>query len=236
MKKLLSTVSAAAATVGFGVVIISPAQAEPFIPCPYDPAVPGAQMQYFNQKTAEIVAMQNAVNTKVLGPLTGPERAAWAASPEGLAEVARERQVVQDRDHPPLACFSLQPVAAAPELNPPPLQPVPGSPLIDDIQSGPDSEVAAPVDCTKLRGAYDALGPVADSADAAAKLNHLKIPGISQVTGTSLALCGLDAIPAAIANPSQGNQQRVFDGACGAVDQFTGGIINPCGDTPVGSH
>ena len=93
----------------------------------------------------------------------------------------------------------------------------------------------APVDCTKLRDAYDSIGPVINGADAAEKINRLRIPGVSQVTAVSLGLCGIDAIPAAINNPTPDNQQRVFDGGCGFVNQFTNGIIDVCGDTPVGS-
>ena len=93
---------------------------------------------------------------------------------------------------------------------------------------------SAPVDCTQLRKAYDSLGPVIDTGDAVAKLN--KLPGLSQVTGTSLGLCAIDAIPAAINNPTLENQQRVADGGCGFVSNFTSGLINLCGDTPVGSH
>lgn len=93
---------------------------------------------------------------------------------------------------------------------------------------------SSPVDCTQLRKAYDSLGPVIDTGDAVAKLN--KLPGLSQVTGTSLGLCAIDAIPAAINNPTLENQQRVADGGCGFVSNFTSGLLNLCGDTPVGSH
>jgi hypothetical protein len=139
--------------------------------------------------------------------------------------VVFELKIVDERDHPPQSCFPLQTVSSAPYFDPEPLQPLPEDPA---------PSVESNVDCTKLRAAYDTLGPVTNTADAAAKLNHLKIPGLSQVTGTSLALCGLDAIPAAIQDPSLENQQRVFDGACGAVDNITNGIVDPCGDTPVG--
>ncbi|GFG48895.1 DUF732 domain-containing protein [Mycolicibacterium agri] len=96
----------------------------------------------------------------------------------------------------------------------------------------PQGETSA-VDCTKLKAAYDSLGPVIDTGDAVARLN--KLPGLSQVTGTSLALCAIDAVPAAINNPTRENQQRVADGTCGFISNFTSGLIDLCG-TPVGSH
>lgn len=126
-----------------------------------------------------------------------------------------------------------RPAAPTPiDFDPGPLPQSPDRPLVVDSYTPPSSNV----DCTKLRAAYDSLGPVTDATDAADKLNIMKVPGLSWITGTSLALCGLDAVPYAIDHPSPGNQQRVFDGACGAVDTVTSGVINPCGDTPVGSH
>lgn len=115
----------------------------------------------------------------------------------------------------------IEPVAR-PDLNPEPSPPTQAS------------EPSNGVDCTQLKGAYDSLGPVVDIGDAVAKLN--KMPGLSQVQGTSLALCGIDAIPNAIGNPSLENQQRVADASCGALSYFTSGIIDLCGTTPVGSH
>lgn len=108
-----------------------------------------------------------------------------------------------------------------------------------ELPKEPEPPVAANtpssgVDCTQLKGAYDSLGPVVDIGDAVAKLN--KMPGLSQVQGTSLALCGIDAIPNAIGNPSLENQQRVADAGCGAVNYFTNGLIDLCGTTPVGSN
>jgi hypothetical protein len=172
MIKLVATLSGAAAAIGFAVIVSPTAQADPFVPCPYDPTVQGAQMQYFNQKTAELKAMQDDVNTRVLGPLSGPERDAWAASPAGLEALAQMRKIVDERDHPPQSCFPLQTVSSAPYFDPEPLQQLPEAPLIVD----PAPSVESNVDCTKLRAAYDTLGPVTNTADAAAKLNHLKIP------------------------------------------------------------
>jgi hypothetical protein len=65
MKKLVATVSGVAAAIGFNIAICSPAQAEPFVRCPYDvTAGPQAQKQYFDQKTAQLAAMENDVNTR----------------------------------------------------------------------------------------------------------------------------------------------------------------------------
>jgi len=231
MKKLVVIASGVAAAIGFSVAICSPAQAEPFVPCPYDPdGGVQAWQQWYDKELAKASALDAEYRTKIQ-TLSGAERMAYAQS-----VLDQSKKLEDERSHPPLSCQPLSAAASAPYFKPDPLQPVPDKPLIADSLSGPPSDATSPVDCTKLKGAYDSLGPVSNSADAAAKLNHMKIPGVSQVTGASLALCGLDAIPAAIANPTADNQQRVFDGACGAVDQFTGGIINPCGDTPVGSN
>lgn len=234
MRRLAAVVCAGATAIGFSLPIASPVQGEPFTPCPYDPAVLGAQMQYFNQKTAELVALQNDVNTRILGPMDGAQRDAWAASPAGQAVVAQGQQIIAERDNPSPACFPLPTVSTMDAPNLGPLEPIPDRPMIVDSLPGPNDE--SNVDCTQLRAAYEALGPVTDAADAAAKLSGEKIPGLNLVTGGSLAFCGLDAIPAAIANPSQRNQLRVFDGACGAVNQISMGLLDTCGDTTVGSH
>ncbi len=233
MKKLSTLISSAVCVVGFSVLGCPQAVSDTFGPCPYDPSDPASQTQYFNQKTAELVALQNDVNTRILGGMSSAEKDAWAASPAGAAALAQMQKIVYDRDHPPDNCVPLQSVSALPSFNPGPLA-VPDKPLI--VDSLPDADAEAPVDCTQLRRAYDSLGPVLDTADAAAKLNHLRVPGLSQVTGLHLAMCGLDAIPAALESPSSLNQQRVFDGACGGIEQVTNGLINICGDTPVGSN
>ncbi|WP_131816167.1 hypothetical protein [Mycolicibacterium porcinum] len=234
MKRLIATVSSIAAALGLGVVVSSPVQAEPY-GCPFDMTT-DAGKQALDQSsanfTAQIRAINNAANDRPVD-----QREAFSKSPEGIAMMAQANQLVKDRDDQRKLCFdSLALQAPAPiDFNPGPLeQPIgQGVPQIDDTNM---PESSSNVDCTKLRAAYDTLGPVTDNADAAAKLNHLKIPGLSLITGTSLALCGLDAVPHAIDNPSPDNQQRVFDGACGAIDNISNGIINPCGDTPVGSN
>lgn len=123
---------------------------------------------------------------------------------------------------------------AVPAFDPEPLEPGPKPPLIvDSIDNSATAPgpATSPVDCTKLREAYSALGPVVTVGDAVAKLN--KVPGFSQVQGASLLLCGLDAVPAALGNPSPENQQRIYEGLCGGIAYFTNGIFDGCGDTPV---
>lgn len=180
--------------------------------CPYDMSTPAGKAAF--QQAIVASSQQVGQSQQSYGP-NGNQTAA-------VGDINNERNM----SNIILACQNIQSTPLAPvEL---PTQPEPPALQPDDGRS--------PVDCTKLRGAYDSLGPVLDAGDAAEKINHLKIPGLSQVTGTSLGLCMIDAIPAAIANPDQENQQRVADGFCGSVNEFTNGIINVCGDTPVGSH
>jgi hypothetical protein len=210
MKKLVAAVGGAAAAVAVSCVAYSPAAAADTADCP-------TMSQDFFGTQFTLQAHANA-------GWTGAQTNAWRSKCGylyGLWETAESKQL-QARQ-----AEELPTAAPAPQLDPQPLQPVRGAPLIGDSVQQPSS----PVDCTKLRAAYNSLGPVTSTADAVNKLNQLKIPGISQVEAASLALCSIDAIPAAIADPNQGNQQRVFDGGCGAVDEATSGIINPCGDT-----
>lgn len=216
MKKLVATVSGVAAAIGFGVAICSPAQAEPFVPCPYDPTVPGAQMQYFNQKTAQLVAMQHDVNTRILGPLSNPERDAWAASPAGLAEIARENQVVNERDHPPQSCTPLQPVSGAPYFDPGgPLQPVQGPPVMgNDIQPTDHS-------CADLNTAWEKAGKLPDGADLLLAIK--KLPGFGDVKAGELIGCGIGQTIAG--SPSDSNV-----GMCNGVAALNPVPVapNPC--------
>lgn len=185
MKRLVATVGGVAAAIGFSFPICSPAQAEPFVPCPYDvTAGPQAKRQYFNQKTAELVAMQNDVNTRVLGPLSDAERDAWAASPAGQAETARENQVVQERDNPPQSCFPLQSVGSAPPyFDPEPLQPVQGPPVIgNDVQPADHS-------CADLNRAWEQAGKLPDGADLLLAIK--KLPGFGDVKAGQLIGCGI---------------------------------------------
>lgn len=120
---------------------------------------------------------------------------------------------------------------------------VPGDRIVDPV-ARPDlsppvqppeaNQPSSGVDCTQLRDAYDSLGPVVDVGEAVGRIN--KLPGLSQVQAASLALCGIDAIPNAIANPTDANQQRVADAGCGTLNYLTNGLVNLCGDTSVGSH
>lgn len=222
MRKLCAMAIGFAAAVGFGFAISSPAQAEPFETCPYNPnGGVQAWQQWYDGKLAEAAALDQEYRAK-LPTLSGGERMAYAES-----VLAQAKRMEAERSNIPAACTPLQPVADAPYFNPAPLAPMPETPLIVDGVAPQQSGV----DCTKLRQAYNDMGPVVNIGDAVARLN--KIPGLSQVQGTSLALCGIDAVPNAIGNPNQQNQQRVFDGACGAVGQFTNGLIDLCGDTPV---
>lgn len=242
VKRLVAVVGGLAAAVGVSVAVSEPAQADPAA-CPFDmhtDAGRQALQQSFDNYTAQVAAMQKEFNDQ-----SPTAREAALTNGEVDKALAKQKQLIDERQAQAFTCWD---TLSAPPQSPmgpllPTLDPLPDAPLderlpqptapmIVDSLGDPQSAV----DCTKLRSAYDSLGPVTSSADAVAKLNHLKIPGLSQVTGVSLGLCGLDAIPAAIENPTLGNQQRVYDGACGAVDNFTNGIINPCGDTPVGSH
>lgn len=207
-----------AVNIGFGVATLGAAWiglAPPAIAdavCPYDMSTPGGQAEF--QQAIVASSQQVGQSQQSYGP-NGNQAAA-------IADINNQRNM----SNIILACQGVKstplvPVELPKEPEPPVQQP-------DDGRSA--------VDCTKLRGAYDTLGPVINAGDAAEKINHLKIPGLSQVTGASLALCAIDAIPAAIGNPDQQNQLRVADGLCGSVNEFTSGLINLCGDTPVGSH
>jgi hypothetical protein len=182
---------------------------------------------------APVTVSKDGFGTAFLGPLPNGTYTtqfgacmAYAGEYLGQAKVTLDGHPTQPNRYAPVQL--VDPSLARQDSTP--LQPVQGPPVMGNDVIPPSSAV----DCTKLRAAYDSLGPVTDTADAVAKLKKLKIPGISQVEGVSLALCGLDAIPAAINNPSPDNQQRVFDSGCGAIDEFTSGVINPCGDTPAG--
>jgi hypothetical protein len=218
VKKLVATISGVAAALAATCLAYSPPAAGGPA-CPYDMSTRAGQSA-MGQQVLDYT--QRASATHDVGDLNALNNLTYACI-DGYSQQPNPQQ----QQYP-----QMQLIAPLPDFNPGPLQPVPTPPLIVDSYTPPSSGV----DCTKLRAAYDSLGPVASTADAVAKLNHIKIPGVSQVTGTSLALCALDAIPNAIGNPSPANQQRVFDGGCGAVDEVTGGIINPCGDTTAGSN
>lgn len=230
LKKLAVVAGGIAAAIGFSLSGTVPAKAEPYVPCPFDMTTEAGRQalkQSFDNYSAQVRAINNKANNRPV-----EEREAFSKSPQGIEMMARANQLIAERTQQSATCWdtlTLRAPAPVDDFNPAPLDPLPDRPMIVDSYAPPTSNV----DCTKLRAAYDALGPVTDATDAAAKLNHMKIPGLSLITGISLAQCGLDAIPAAIDNPSLDNQQRVFDGACGAVDNVTNGIINPCGDTPV---
>jgi hypothetical protein len=216
VKRLLATVGGAAAAVAVSCVAHGPAAVADTADCPI------MSQDFFGTQ----FTLQQHANAGWTAAQTNAWRSKCGYLP-GLWETAESKQL-QARQ-----AQALPTAAPAPQLDPQPLEPVRGAPRIDD--TGPLQQ-HSPVDCTKLRAAYDSLGPVTSTADAVGKINHLKIPGLSQVEAVSLAECSIDAVPAAIADPSRGNQQRVFDGGCGAVNEATNGIINPCGDTPVGSH
>lgn len=124
-------------------------------------------------------AIEKAANDAKLDP----------QSSEARATIARANQLVKDRDNQRSVCFNsiINAPAPMPAFNPGPLQPVQGAPQIND--TGTLQQSSSGVDCTKLRAAYDSLGPVASTADAIGKLDKLKLPGISQ-EGTSLAFAG----------------------------------------------
>jgi hypothetical protein len=210
VKKLVAILGGVAAAIGFSAAFCPAASADPG--CPFDMSTQQGQAAF--QQAIVASSQQIGQSQQSYGP-NGNQAAA-------IGDINNQRNM----SNIILACQNIQSTPLAPvqlpkEPEPPVQQP-------DDGRS--------PVDCTKLRGAYDSLGPVLDAGDAAEKINHLKIPGLSQVTGASLALCTIDAVPAAIANPDPENQRRVADGFCGSVNQFTNGIIDVCGDTPVGSN
>lgn len=184
VKRLVATLGAVTAAIGFGMPICPPAQADPFVRCPYDPSVPGAQMQYINQKTAQLIAFENDVNTRILGPLSNAQRDAFAKSPAGLEILAKGRQIEEERDNLPQSCFPLPTAASAPPyFNPQPLQPVQKPPVLgNDIQPANHS-------CADLNSAWEKAGKLSAGADLLLAIK--KLPGFGDVEAGQLIGCGI---------------------------------------------
>ena len=196
LKKLVATVCGVAAAVSFGVALCPPAQAAPFVPCPYDASAgPQAQKQYFDSKTAQLVAMQNDVNTRVLGPLSNDQRDAWAKSPAGLAALAQMRKIEDERDNLPPSCSPSQPVSSASHSNPAPAQPAPAAnpacPYDMNTQSGRDAFQQAIVASSQKVGSDErAYGPSGNPGLATNDVNNER-----STSNMILACQGINAPP-----------------------------------------
>lgn len=226
MMKFVATLGAVAAVIGFAVIVSSTAQAEPFVRCPYDPSVPGAQTAYINQKTDELRAYMDDINTRVLGPLSDPERDAWAASPAGLAELAKMRKIGDSRDHLPQSCYPLgSPLSSAPYFDPAPLDPGPQGPPVmgNDVQPTYGEHT-----CADLNNAWEQTGKLPDGVDLLLAIK--KLPGFGDVKAGQLAGC-------AIGQAISGNQNDANVGLCNGVAALNPVPIapNPCPALGAGS-
>jgi hypothetical protein len=195
VKKFVATVSGVAAVIGFGVAICPPSKAAPFVPCPYDASAgPQAQKQYFDSKTAQLVAMQNDVNTRILGPLSNDQRDAWAKSPAGLAALAQMTKIEQERDNLPQSCLPSQPVSSAPGVNPGPRQPAPANsacPYDMNTQAGRDAFQQAVVASSRQVGQdQQAYGPNGNAGLATNDINNER-----STSNMILACQGINAPP-----------------------------------------